>query len=97
MNEIDQKIALAKLCGLVPPYVTCVDELPNYTLDLNAIHEAEKIMMCTATNITHWERHLRQITNRDAKDGTGLYERLIRATASQRCEALLRTLNLWVE
>lgn len=61
--------------------------------DLNDVHRME--MNLPRELIPEWERHVRQITLRDAEEGTGLYERIIRATAQQRVEALLRTIGKW--
>lgn len=63
--------------------------VPNYPYDLNAMHEAE-----SALNLNQWdayESHLKSITAQ-----AGVYSP-IRATAAQRAEAFLRTLNLWTE
>lgn len=72
---------------------------PDYDFmhDLNAIHAAESKILTSQLSIAEYEHHVRQITLRDAAEGSGLYERLIRATATQRTEALLRTLKKWEE
>jgi hypothetical protein len=102
MNKQEQNIAIAKACG----YTQGVglhglewwtndegvhDEPPDYVNSLNAMHEAEKVM---------------------SEMQSGQYERLLmgsrrfvgaaefwtyHATAAQRAEAFLRTLNLWKE
>lgn len=71
----------------------------NYLSDLNAMHEAEEEMFgkCPEFLLSDWEWHLRNITQRDAREGSGLYERLARATAAQRAEAFLKTMNLWTQ
>lgn len=70
-------------------------ELPDYLISLDAMHDAEKVL--ARALIPEWERHIRQITQRDAEEGTGLYERIIRATAPQRAEAFLKTIGKWQE
>ncbi len=69
--------------------------IPDYLNDLNAIHEAEPTILTSRLMLAEWERHIRAITLRDAAEGSGLYERIIRATAAQRCEAFLRTIGQW--
>jgi len=69
------------------------DELPNYHGDLNAMHEAEKVL-------DRGENHL-------MRGGFGLYlinlprvcdgEPRVCATAAQRAEAFLRTIGQWEE
>lgn len=70
---------------------------PDYLNDLNAMHEVEGIVITGLAAMLEYERQVRAITLRDAAEGSGLYERIIRATAKQRAEAVLRTLNLWKE
>ena len=75
------------------------DGLPDYLNDLNAMHEAEKVLFNNGDG-EHWEdymRNLRKVTLRDGRECGGLDERLILATAAQRAEAFLRTLGLWKE
>jgi len=64
---------------------------PDYLNDLNAMHEAEKLLTGydSATGDSQYGRYitgLQQITN---------WNRVPCATAAQRAEALLKTLNLW--
>lgn len=62
--------------------------LPNYTTDLNAMHEAEKVLspLCRA----EYAIALADITNR-----RGVELDYVGATARQRAEAFLRTLGKW--
>jgi hypothetical protein len=83
--------------------------LPNYLTDLNAMHEAEKVLeyriapQCSDYIDTRdaFLRHLQRIQrNTPSEDriitlSTGWC--FLRATAAQRAEAFLRTLNLWKE
>ena len=65
--------------------------LPDYLNSLDEMHEAEKVLM--KPGLAEWcdyTRHLRRIC------GIALYAE-IHATAAQRAEAFLRTLNLWTE
>lgn len=62
----------------------CLKWLPDYPNDLNAIHEAEKSLQ-SAEKCRQYADWL--------DDGNGGHF----ATAAQRAEAFLRTLNLWEE
>lgn len=80
----------------------CADEdLPNYLTDLNAMHEAVQQFRYTDTGSTLWavnQEHLRAVVSRDLKISPGCVSfewEVSNATASQRAEAFLRTLNLW--
>ena len=64
---------------------------PDYLNDLNAMAEAEKLL--TLLQFWKYADSLRGLC-----DARGLgQDEYIAATASQRAEAFLRTLNLWVE
>jgi len=86
------------LCEKSPVQVTCNEtctlcgagvewhDIPDYLNDLNAMHEAEKSLTEEQLELyTYWLSH---------SCGLGTYTR---ATAAQRAEAFLRTLNLWEE
>lgn len=69
------------------------DILPDYLNDLNAMHEAEKTLKDKSEILHHTEqfiyrRHLVAICGKG-----GAYV----ATAAQRAEAFLKTLDLWIE
>jgi hypothetical protein len=102
VNPEQQRIAIAEACGWVrefdgnyeepewywiPPNDPDGDsELPDYCNDLNAMHEAENVL----TNEQWWlfVEFLTEIRG----GGVAL---CISATAAQRAEAFLKTLNLW--
>ena len=76
-------------------------DLPDYLNDLNAMHEAESVCIGTIhakkhgqmlQEVTGW--HCVGIVPDHARDLTHL-SKLSRATAAQRAEAFLKTLNLW--
>jgi hypothetical protein len=111
MKTDDMRIAVAEACGWVyhenPPsywkwyHPDCgwasVDELPNYPADLNATHEAEKVL-----DDDHWDRYLENLATvvearRCYKASEADPRSFAHATALQRCEAFLRTLNLYKE
>ena len=105
MNPEKQRIAIAGACGwklvidnpLYEPYwedpkgnmigVSCGMRFPNYLNDLNAMHEAEGT--------------LNKESGYHETGGYGLYlvalDHDVSATAAQRAEAFLKTLNLWTE
>lgn len=65
-------------------------QIPDYCNDLNAIHTAENKLLTGASRTIkeQWEMNLRRAATLGATSAEC-------ATARQRCEALLRTLNLW--
>lgn len=78
--------------------------VPDYLNDLNAMHEAEKVLT-TRAQISQYVWELERLTNWKAdyivgSDGKqylcpASYFCCVNATAAQRAEAFLRTLNLW--
>lgn len=69
------------------------DPLPDYLNDLNAVHDA-----CEQANIElgPYYRALAKTMSQDP-DFMGHPNEMIHATAAQRAEAFLKTLNLWEE
>lgn len=65
--------------------------VPDYLDDLNAMHEAEA--MIPAEKWLEFDRHVSNTSPTEYQ--TNWINRMYRATASQRAEAFLRTLNLW--
>jgi hypothetical protein len=68
------------------------DKIPNYFKDLNAVHKLEKLL----TDEQHFafRMNLWNITIELGEDD--VWDRhFISATATQRCEAIGKTLNLW--
>lgn len=64
--------------------------LPDYLNDLNAMHEAEKVLISDQRPI--YAKTLHQICF-----GESIFQPPWHATAAQRAEAFLKTLNLWKE
>ncbi len=107
MNNIKQRIAIAKACGWTqvesdvhpnlmlwqPPNKKGFDYTPpDYLNDLNAMHKAEHILFSSKKPL--WDtfvKHLYQIGYR----GESTTKYAIHATAAQRAEAFLKTLKLW--
>ena len=102
MTPEQQRIAIAEACGWEPtpeghfhPDNPTGQTPPNYLTDLNAMHEAEKVL--TQQQRIEYVRELVFIW-------TGRNDRAIPnwwfvhdATASQRAEAFLRTIGKWEE
>ena len=106
MNPEQQRIAIAEACGwrikrrditgfnvwepdAKLPAQLCnnlENKIPNYLGDLNAMHEAEKTM----GDAQLWVEYQSYLS--DAMEHVGW---LYHATAAQRAEAFLKTLNLW--
>ena len=68
-------------------------ELPDYCNNLNAMHEAEKVLILTKRGEYLW--HLALICC-NCEEGSRTFETTT-ATASQRAEAFLRTIGKWEE
>lgn len=74
-----------------------IDPLPDYLNDLNAMHEAESQFETTGQAL-EFIAQLKGVILRHAglrPDGHCGHWRITHATAAQRAEAFLRTLNLW--
>ncbi len=67
------------------------ERLPDYLNDLNAMHEAEK--MLTEAQRHTYTHHLHALAVKQC-NAHMCYSACV-ATASRRSEAFLRTLNLW--
>jgi len=108
MTPEAQRIAIAKACGWTVQYefpynrgyppntptkgVPCTP-LPDYLNDLNAMHEAEKVLEGNEQpefDYVHW---LDKIVPESQHPDWAL----IHATAAQRAEAFLRTIGKWTE
>lgn len=65
--------------------------LPNYLNDLNAMYEAEKVL-----NMPQFMDYISELSLLVSHNKTSSpCGRTVTATAAQRAEAFLRTLNLW--
>jgi len=105
MSEEEQRIAIADAVGWTGIYYnqgvwmgTKPKEdrdsyhLPDYLHDLNAMHEAEKILM---GNNPHFRATYRRLLIDASEDSSDNFQRYWMATAAQRAEAFLKTLGLW--
>lgn len=109
MTPEQQRIAIAEACGWKPlairgfcqnkdgelEWFACRNPqvkwkfLPNYLNDLNAMHEAEKAL--TDAQHTKFRGLLAIVVGKEFMS----CREIVSATAAQRAEAFLRTLNLW--
>ena len=94
MSPEAQRIAIAEACGIVSQdqwgslYKTprgILRDCPDYLVDLNAMHEAEKVL--TWKNQGDYAAALGR-----SDDGSFSH---VTATAAQRAEAFLRTIGKW--
>jgi hypothetical protein len=101
MNEKQQRIAIAEACGWTCNQfglwgIDFADGVsgspPDYLNDLNAMHEAEAIL----TEKQRLFYHVKLMKLQKADFVAGFWF-LIYATAAQRAEAFLRTINKWEE
>jgi hypothetical protein len=86
------------------PYATAGDSwrgyLPDYLHDLNAMHEAEK--MLKENQHGDFEAFIMQVCCPDQGEAEGEFELdsfwpTLHATAAQRAEAFLRTIGKWTD
>ena len=71
-------------------------QIPNYCCDLNAMHEAEKVLLADADTGYQYDMELNGVCE-CWEDGVMNYMKLWHATARQRAEAFLRTAGKWSE
>jgi hypothetical protein len=106
MKDEQINIAIAEVCGWII-IKACdgsligkpkneqgpMDEIPDYCNDLNAIHEAVLSVLNVASSQLNWDycRILGEVTG----SGEHVTTALVHATAAQRAEAFLRTINKW--
>ena len=73
-----------------------MSEIPDYTTDLNAMHEAEKKLIFSKR--LKFGSELRKVCSVGLHGGLRVViEECISATAAQRAEAFLRTIGKWTE
>ena len=87
----------------IPPNTTIIEfmgmgepilDLPDYLNNLNDMHEAESIIY------PHWDTYFSMLIDNRYRDANGHHPADLspaRATAAQRAEAFLKTLNLWID
>ena len=97
MTQEEQRTAIAEACGWKTEYrdaVSSVTALPDYLNDLNAMHDAEKVL--TNEQDLEYSEALEQVVEgRFVTNNAEDMRRLRSATAAQRAEAFLRTIGKW--
>jgi len=108
MNKEKQRIAIAEACGWTRKKGMrawnrpnnngwdCLEQLPDYTNDLNAMHEAEKVL--TPAQLRHYtNNHLYTVVIEEDADRSCAdnFAQTTCATSAQRAEAFLRTIEKW--
>lgn len=94
MNDSQINIAIAEACGYYYmdsvwhlPNGARADKFPDCANDLNAMHEAEKVLTRYQQSVTYSD-NLMKIVGYHTFDSA-------HATAQQRAEAFLRTIGKW--
>jgi len=108
MNPDKQRIAIAEACGYEWPglrerrdYIgwtlggKYIPKLPEYLGDLNAMHEAEKVL--TEAQKVEYARHIFCAEQQAHEESDETWHRCVFATAAQRAESFLRTIGAWVD
>jgi hypothetical protein len=90
MNQELQRIKIAEACGWTKISQRCMWGLPDYLNDLNAMAKAEK----SIGDKNLYRKFLYLVVLDDPEN---IANEPAWATAAQRAEAFLRTLNLWEE
>jgi hypothetical protein len=101
MSNEQINIAIAEACGWTDCEIQNVNgklmygqsEVNDYCNDLNAMHEAEKVL--TTKGVNAWWEYVGYINRRNPTPFGS--ETAVHATARQRAEAFLRTLGKWEE
>jgi hypothetical protein len=110
MTPEAQRIQIATACGWKDikqtgsiyryegrnPSTFVIQRIPNYLEDLNAMHEAEKVLEAQDRIEDYWkELWLVVKPVGSVLINAAAIKYLVSATAAQRAEAFLRTLNLY--
>lgn len=101
MTNQEQRFEIARFCGWTDllaaddhilwgkcPVTKYEHFIPSYTVDLNAMHKAEKVL--TPTQYEIFALHLGPLTKIRQRE-------YISSTAQQRAEAFLKTIGKWKE
>ena len=96
MTPEKQRIAIAEACGTMQwsyalPKKCVAASVPKYTEDLNTMHDAEKVL--TEDQREQYLNSLYKVCNPDSMLNDAW--NLNCATAAQRAEAFLRTIEKW--
>lgn len=104
MSPEKQRIAIAEVCGWSKAdakrgYTLSqfTEQVPDYLNDLNAMHEAEKLLYGNPNLPKKYTQQIKNAIRREAGVTKAQmdFDVCITATAAQRAEAFLRTINKW--
>lgn len=110
MTPEQQRIAIAEACGWTDisdwkaggingkhPTEPWTEVIPDYLHDLNAMHEAEKLLYGNPNLPKKYTQQIKNAIRREAGVTKAQmdFDVCITATASQRAEAFLRTIGKW--
>ena len=107
MSPDKQRIAIAEACGYKRltqheavwshkgSKIYTAGNLPNYLADLNAMHEAEKVLTYEQAEEFVEQLYLADQKNNLAENPPPWRFNVASATAAQRAEAFLRTIGKW--
>jgi hypothetical protein len=110
MTTEKQRIAIAEACGWKPGKCPCGEDscnawktpagdnweyVPDYLNDLNAMHEAEKVLTYEQAEEFVEQLYLADQKNNLAENPPPWRFNVASATAIQRAEAFLRTVGKW--
>ena len=103
MTQEKQRIAIATACGwtadswcLTPSGWVFADAVPDYHNDLNAMHEAEKVLT-VAQRITYANQIGVVLSGESVGRAIPNWWFIHEATAAHRAEAFLRAIGKWEE
>ena len=97
-NGVDADVWIEPTCSRC--FLAEIDALPCYLTDLNEVHRLEKKL--SDDDFAEYRMFLYKITCPPKLSELGLFrspqhERLmLSATAAQKCEAMIKALNLWI-
>ena len=114
MTPEQQRMAIAEACGYefkthegkfycffekLDGWVYWKNIVPHYLNDLNAMHEAEKLLYQDPNSPKKYTQQIKAAICREAgvKKAKMDFDVCITATATQRAEAFLRTIGGWIE
>ena len=110
MKPEQQRIAIAEACGWKPGKCPCGEDIcnawktpagdnweyvPDYLNDLNAMHEAEKVLTYEQAEEFVEQLYLADQKNNLAENPPPWRFNVASATAAQRAEAFLKTIGKW--
>jgi hypothetical protein len=106
VSDDEIRTEIAEACGVTLSVCDFPQPIPDYLNDINAMHEAEKVLLTDSEKIEAYCSALLHTKIDVIEDGTpyktDLFDEYgwfgcVHATARQRAEAFLRTVGKWEE